>query len=66
MVGECTVLHVSMLSAIQYDSKIKSTYVRLVAVGKSKKVAIVTCMRKQLTILKTMTKNSTHWDAKLA
>jgi transposase len=55
-----------MLSAIQYDPKIKSMYERLVAAGKPKKVAIIVCMRKQLTILNTMMKNSTHWDEKLA
>jgi len=41
-----TVMYVSMLSAIQYDPKIKSVYERLVAAGKPKKVAIVACMRK--------------------
>jgi transposase len=61
-----TVLYVSMLSAIQYDPKIKSMYERLVAAGNPKKVAIVACMRKQLTILNTMMKNGTHWDEKLA
>jgi transposase len=61
-----TVLYVSMLSAIQYDPKIKSMYERLVAAGKPKKAAIVACMRKQLTILNTMMKNGTHWDKKLA
>jgi transposase len=61
-----TVLYVSMLSAIQYNPKIKSMYGRLVAAGKPKKVAIVACMRKQLTILNTMMKNGTHWDEKLA
>ena len=56
----------SMLSAIQYNPKIRSLYERLVAAGKPKKVAIVACMRKQLTILNTMMKNGTHWDEKLA
>jgi transposase len=36
------------------------------AAGKPKKVALVACMRKQLTILNTMMKNGTHWDEKLA
>ena len=61
-----TVLYVSMLSAIQHDPKIKSMYERLVAAGKPKKVALVACLRKQLTILNTMMKNGTHWDEKLA
>ena len=37
----------------------------LVAAGKPKKVALVACMRKQLTILNTMMKNGTHWSEKL-
>jgi transposase len=61
-----TVLYMSMWSTIQYDPKIKATYERLVAAGKPRKVALVACMRKQLTILNTMMKNGTHWDEKLA
>ena len=61
-----TVLYISMWSTIQYDPKIKATYERLVAAGKPKKVALVACMRKQLTILNTMMKNGTHWNEKLA
>ena len=61
-----TVLYMSMRSTIQYDPKIKATYERLVAAGKPRKVALVACMHKQLTILNTMMKNGTHWDEKLA
>ncbi len=61
-----TVLFVSMLSAIQCHPKIKPMYERLVAAGKPKKVAIVACMRKQLTILNTMVKNGTYWDENMA
>ena len=61
-----TVLYMSMWSTIQYDPKIKAMYERLVAAGKPKKVALVACMRKQLTILNTMMKNGTHWEEKLA
>jgi transposase len=46
--------------------KIKATYERLLLAGKPKKVALVACMRKQLTILNTMMKNGTHWDEKYA
>jgi len=60
------VLYISMWSAIQYDPKIKAMYERLVTAGKPKKVALVACMRKQLTILNTMMKNGTHWSEKLA
>jgi len=61
-----TVLFVSMMSAIQCHPKIKPMYERMVAAGKPKKVAIVACMRKQLTILNTMVKNGTYWDENMA
>ncbi len=47
-------------------SKIKAMYEMLILAGKLKKVALVACMRKQLTIFNTMMKNSTHWDEKFA
>jgi transposase len=53
-----------MWSSIQHDPKIKATYERLLAAGKHKKVALVACMRKQLTILNTMLKIGTHWNEK--
>ena len=61
-----TVLFVSILSAIQCHPKIKPMYQRMVAAGKPKKVALVACMRKQLTILNTMVKNNTYWDENMA
>lgn len=60
-----TVLFVSMMSAIQCHPKLKPMYERMVAAGKPKKVALVACMRKQLTILNAMLKNGTHWDEKM-
>ncbi len=57
-----TVLFVSMMSAIQCHPKLKPLYERMVNEGKPKKVALVACMRKQLTILNTMVKNNTYWD----
>ena len=61
-----TVLFVSIMSAIQCHPKIKPMYERLVAAGKPKKVAMVACMRKQLTILNAMVKNGTYWNEKSA
>jgi transposase len=61
-----TLLYMSTLSTIQYHPKIKAMYERLMAAGKPKKVALVTCMRKPLTILNSMMKSGTHWDEKLA
>jgi len=61
-----TVLYMAMMSTIQSNSKFKREYHALVAKGKPKKVAIVACMRKMITILNTMVKNGTTWDEKLA
>jgi transposase len=60
-----TVLFVSIMSAIQCHPKIKPMYQRMVANGKPKKVAMIACMRKQLTILNVMVKNNTYWDEKM-
>lgn len=57
-----TVLFVAMMSTIQCHPKLKPMYQRLVAAGKPKKVALVACMRKQLTILNAMMKSGSHWD----
>ena len=61
-----TVLFVSMLSAIQCHPKLKPMYQGLIAKGKPKKVAIVACMRKQLTILNQMVKTNSKWDENYA
>ncbi|PCI71677.1 MAG: IS110 family transposase [Piscirickettsiaceae bacterium] len=61
-----TVLFMAMLSAIQSNPKFKSIYTRMVEAGKPKKVAIVACMRRLITILNTMVKNNSVWDEKLA
>ena len=61
-----TVLFMSMLSSIQSNPKFKRIYTQMVAAGKPKKVAIVACMRRLITILNTMVKNNTVWDEKLA
>ena len=60
-----TVLFVSVMSAIQCHPKLKPMYQRMTAAEKPKKVALITCMRKQLTILNTMVKNNTYWDEKM-
>ena len=57
-----TVLFVSIMSAIQCHPKLKPMYQRMVAAGKPKKVAMVACMRKQLTILNVMMRDGTYWQ----
>ena len=61
-----TVLFMAMMSAIQSNPKFKAIYTKLVSAGKPKKVALVACMRRLLTILNIMVKNGTVWDEKLA
>ena len=57
-------LYMPMLSAIQYNPVIKAFYNRLVARGKIRKVAVIACMRKLLTILNSMLRNNTEWNPK--
>jgi len=61
-----TVLFVSMMSAIQHHPTLKPMYQRLVAAGKPKKVALIACARKQITILNAMMKNRTYWEEPLS
>lgn len=57
------VLYMATLVASRYNPTIKVFYGRLVAAGKPKKVALVACMRKLLTILNAMVKSGKPWDA---
>jgi len=61
-----TVLFMATLSAIRSNPKLKRKYLALQDAGKPKKVALVACMRKMLTILNVMMKTGQHWDPKLA
>ena len=60
------ILYMSALSATRFNPVIKEFYQRLLAKGKTKKVALVACMRKLLTILNSMVKNNTPWDPSFA
>jgi transposase len=59
-------LYMAAVSAARFNPVIKEFYQRLLARGKQKKVALVACMRKLLTILNAIAKNNTPWDANLA
>jgi transposase len=50
------------LVATRYNPVIKAFYQRLLGAGKLKKVALVACMRKLLTILNAMVKNNQAWN----
>ena len=55
------ILYMATVSAIQCNPVIKSQYDQLVAKGKHKKVAIVACMRKMITILNAMVRDNCEW-----
>lgn len=57
-----TVLYMATISATRYNPIIKSFYEHLLKVGKLKKVAIVACMRKLLTILNAMLRDKKPWQ----
>lgn len=59
------VLYMAALTAVRYNPTLRVFYARLVAAGKPKKVALVACMRKLLTILNAMVKADKPWDASL-
>jgi transposase len=56
------VLYMATLTATRHNPVIKVFYDRLVKSGKEKKVALVACMRKLLTILNAMIRNHTTWQ----
>lgn len=55
-------LYMATLVATRHNRVIKAFYERLLAAGKAKKVAIVACMRKLLTILNAMVRSAKPWD----
>ncbi len=63
--GRATVraaLYMATLVAARYNVVIRSYYGRLCAAGKSKKVALVACMRKLLTIVNSMLRHRVSWS----
>jgi transposase len=55
-------LYMATLTATKHNPLIRAHYERLVAAGKVKKVALVACMRKLLTILNAMVRNNTVFN----
>ena len=60
------VLYMAALVATRHNPVIKTFYLRLVAAGKPKKLALVACMRKLLTLLNVMVRTATHWNPDFA
>jgi transposase len=55
------ILYMAALSATVHNPVIKQYYHKLVTAGKRKKVALVACMHKLLTILNTLLRTKTKW-----
>lgn len=55
-------LYMATLSAVRYNPVIKAFYDRLIARGKAKKVALVACMHKILTIMNAILKSGVPWN----
>jgi hypothetical protein len=56
------VLHMAALVGIRFNPVLRALYMRLLAAGKTKKVALPACMHKLLTILNAMLKHHTPWQ----
>lgn len=59
-------LYMATLSATRFNKPIRIFYQRLLAQGKLKKVALVACMRKLLTMLNSMAKTGDEWNPDFA
>ncbi len=59
-------LYLATLNATRFNVVIKAYYERLVQAGKLRKVALVACMHKMLTILNAMMRSGTRWEPRLA
>ena len=58
-------LYMATLSAVRYNPVIAAFYTRLLKAGKAKKVALIACMRKLLTILNAMVRDRSAWNEQL-
>ncbi len=61
-----TALYLAALVASRFNPVIRAFYQRLVAAGKLKKVALIACAHKLLTILNAMLRDHTPWRAPIA
>lgn len=59
------VLYMSALVAVRFNPVFKAFFSRLVSAGKLRKVALVACMRKLLTVLNAMARSKTPWTVEI-
>ncbi len=57
-----SVLYMATLSAVRYNQPIRDFHQRLILKGKPKKVALLACMRKLLTVRNAMLRDNAIWD----
>jgi transposase len=57
--------YMATLTAVRHNPVLKAHYEHLLAAGKRKKVALVACMRKLLTMLNAMAKHRSSWNPML-
>ena len=60
------VLYMGALVATRCNPVLREFYQRLLGAGKPKKLTLTACMRKLLTILNSMVRDSTRWDPTVA
>lgn len=61
-----TALYMATLTGVRFNPTLAAFYGHLVAQGKCKKLALVACMRKLLTILNAMVRTQTPWTPRAA
>jgi transposase len=59
-------LYMATVTATRCNPRIQAMYARLLAAGKAKKVALIACARKLLTILNAMARTNTQWQLEAA
>lgn len=58
-------LYMATLTAVRHNTVLRAHYQHLLAAGKRKKVALVACMRKLLTMINAIAKHGSKWDPTL-
>lgn len=57
-----SVLYMATVAAVRFNPQLQRMYQRLLSLGKLKKVALIACARKLLTILNAMMRTNTRWS----
>ena len=66
IIGHLVLVIMAALAAVKYNPTIKEDYQRLLAAGKLKKVALIACARKLLTIINAMLREDKMWSPPVA